>query len=228
MNTVGAAISRIKNSLKAVKQDAASLSNRFLYSLILKHGKFLLRRQDNQNKLMMSESGWKTLNVVELETVDKTEAAYEKMCLLTGCNIQRTKDKLPGVLYGYYGPLVRRVTSLDGSTNIELTTQVEFERMIKQPNFKYNKTKYYWIENEYLYFPNIVWDAIKLQGMFEGDTSKYNSDNEEPECIYIQDTICPIPEYLFSEIEKMIKIEDIQTLLQIPPNMQHDNVNVVE
>ena len=44
---VGEAISRIKNTIKSVKQDAASLTDRYVYSLILKYGKLLMRGQDN-------------------------------------------------------------------------------------------------------------------------------------------------------------------------------------
>lgn len=224
MNTVGYVVSTIKNNIKAVKQDAASLSDRFLYALILKHGKFLIRRQDDQNKLMMTNSIWQPLNVVKLITIDKADKSFDKLCVLTGCYIKRTENKIPKVMHGYYGPLLRYVTSIDGTIELEMTTQPRFERMAKQPNFKYNKKKYYWYQDDHLYFPNIEWDAIQLEGVFEGDITAYN---DEEECIYIQNTICPIPEHLFSEIENLVK-EDLNILLQIPPNQQHDNVNVIE
>jgi len=44
MTTVGEAISRVRNVLKAVKEDPF-MTDRFIYSIILKHSKALLKRE---------------------------------------------------------------------------------------------------------------------------------------------------------------------------------------
>ena len=49
--TIGEVISRVRNQMKSVRQDAF-LTDRFLYSIISKHAKWLMKREDSKNKLM--------------------------------------------------------------------------------------------------------------------------------------------------------------------------------
>ena len=55
MTTVGEAITRVRAVLKAVKEDAF-LTDRNIYFSILKYGKTLLKREDNQYRLMKISS----------------------------------------------------------------------------------------------------------------------------------------------------------------------------
>lgn len=214
------ATSRVKNTFKAVKQDAAGLSDRYIYSLIMKFGKTLMRRQDNLNRILKYNSVWKPLDCVEIEEVDRVSCGC-----IAGCKVFRTKKKLPKLVDGYWGALIRFVTSVDQSQELKPTTAIEYEKMLKQKNFKYNKTKYYWYLDGHLYFPNIEWDAIRLECIPEGDISAYNTDT--PNCTYAQDLDCPIPDFLFTEIEQMIAAE-LGINLRIPVDQQHDNINVIE
>ena len=63
MTTMAEAISRVRNTLKAVKDDAF-LTDRSIYFSILKYGKTLLKREDNQNRLMKMSSLFTTLSYV--------------------------------------------------------------------------------------------------------------------------------------------------------------------
>lgn len=218
---INEAVSRVKNTFKAVKQDAAGLSDRYIYSLIMKYGKTLMRRQDNLNRILKYNSIWKSLDCVELEEVNRVQCGC-----VNGCSIHRTKNKLPKIIDGYWGVLIRFVTSVDQSEELKPTTAIEYEKMLKQKNFKYNKTKYYWYLDGHLYFPNIVWDAVRLECIPEEDISLYNN-NESDNCTYAQDLDCPIPDFLFSEIEQMIASE-LGINLRIPPDQQHDNINTIE
>jgi hypothetical protein len=222
MITILEATSRIRNLTKSVKQDAF-LTDRFLYSVIMKHAKLLMRRQDNLHRIMKFNSVFQTLDFVELIDVDRAQA--ECRCISTGCTFKRTKEKLPQMIDGYWGPLIRAVTSLDLSEELTPTFPTTFEQMSRQKTFKYNKKKYYWYLNGYLYFPNLEWDAIRLEGVFEGDISQYNCDTTD-DCEYIQDKTINIPEYLFTEIEQLV-MRDLGVTLQIPQDIQHDNKHVV-
>ena len=44
----------------------------------------------------------------------------------------KNKTKLPKLIDGYYGPLIRFVTSVDQSIEVKPTTSLEYEKMIKQ------------------------------------------------------------------------------------------------
>lgn len=162
--TIGEVISRVRNQFKGSKQDAF-ITDRLLYSVIMKYAKLLMRRQDTLNKLMKFNSVFQTLNFVELIEVDRAEADCRGID--TGCYFKRTKDKLPTMMEGYWGPLIRAVTSIDLSEDIDPTYPITFEKISKQKTFKYNKKHYYWYLNGYLYFPNLEWDAVRIEGVFE-------------------------------------------------------------
>lgn len=222
MTTIGERIASIRNQVKSVKQDAF-LTDRFVYSLIMKHASLFMRRQDSLNRIMKFNSVFQPLKYMELIEVDKAEAQCH--CVVSGCYFKRTKYKLPTMMEGYYGPIIRSVTSLDGSENIDPTFPTTYERASKQKNFKYNKTKYFWFLDGYLYFPNLDWDAVRIEGVFQGDVSKFNCDPAD-NCGYIQNNTFYIPDFLFSEIEQFV-MRDLGITLQIPQDIQHDNRHII-
>jgi len=213
-------VSRVKNQVKGVRQDAF-LTDRYVYSVVLKYAQVLMRRQDSANKLMKFNSIWQTLPCVELIDVDKVEACCAG--IKSGCLIKRTKEKLPTFMEGFWGPLIRTVASIDGSVEMFGTTPGIYTSMSKSKSFKYNNNKYFWFLNGYLYFPNIDWDAVKIEGVFTYDVSTIG-DNKVS-CVKRQNQQINIPEFLFAEIEKMA-IGDLMQRLQIPTDMSDDNINV--
>ena len=147
MTTIGDVVSRIRGQVKAEVQDAF-VTDRYIYSLILKFAQLLMRRQDHANKLMKFNSVWQTLPYLELIEVDKVEAHCTG--IRSGCIIKRTKDKLPTFMEGYWGPLIRTVSSIDGSIELQATQPGTYTSMTKTTSFKYNTTKYFWYLNGYL------------------------------------------------------------------------------
>ena len=200
MTTIGDVVSRVRGQVKAEVQDAF-VTDRYISSLILKFAQLLMRRQDSANKLMKFNSVWQTLPFLNLIEVDRVEASCSGIA--SGCTIKRTKEKLPTFMEGYWGPLIRTVSSLDGSIELQPTSPGTYTSMSKTTSFKYNTTKYYWYLNGYLYMPNIEWDAIKLEGVFEGDISRWTCD-EDDNCVprYLQQFF--VPEFLFAEIEQQV------------------------
>jgi hypothetical protein len=219
MTTIGETISRVRNVVKGVKEDAF-LTDRFIYSLVLKYGKMLIRRQDNENKIMRFQSLFEKLPCVELIEVDRVEACCGG--IKSNCTIKRTKDKLPTILEGAYGPLFRTISSIDGSIQVYKTYPSTYTNMANTSGFKYNKNKYYWYLGGYLYFPNIDWEAIKIEAIFE------NAINvcETKDCALIQEQSINIPEYLFSEIEQLV-IKDLTMTLSIPSDSSDDSQNTI-
>ena len=222
MTTIGEAISRVRNTLKAVKEDPF-LTDRTIYYSLMKYGSSLIKREDNKGKLYSMPGLFTTLSFVELIEVDKIEA--ECTGIFSGCIIKRTKDKLPDITVASGGPLIRSVTSIDGSVDLQETLPTLYKTITKSSTFKYNKTMYYWYINGYLYLPQVQWDAIKIDAIFEGDTSAYNCDTEN-ECITRQEEQLAIPEYLFSEIEQFV-IKELTISIQIPTNGSDDSQNVL-
>lgn len=219
--TIGEITSRIRNQIKAVNQDSL-LTDRFLYSLISKHGKWLMKREDGKNRLMGFNSIFQTLDFVELIEVDRVEASCTG--IKSGIKIKRTKNKVPTFMQGYWGPLVRSITSLDGSQELNPSDPSTYLNLVNSKSYKYNKSLYYWYLNDYLYFPDIQWDAVRIEGAFEDDISAFNC-KEADVCVRRQDQPINIPDYLHGELESQV-LKDLSLMYQIPVDTANDKQNI--
>ena len=217
MTTIGEAISRVRNTLKAVKEDAF-LTDRNIYFLLTKYGQTLLKREDNQFRLMKISSIFQVLPYLELIDVDKVEAGC--IGIYSGCYFKRTKDKLPTILNGTFGPIIRTVSSIDGTIELFRTDPGTYISMTKTTTWKYNRSLYFWYLNGYMYFPNIDWEAIRMEAIFEGQVDTCTTDD----CLIKQDQPLPFPEYLFSEIEQFT-VKELTISLQAPSDNADDSQN---
>jgi hypothetical protein len=220
MTTIGEAISRVRNTLKAVKEDPF-LTDRVIYSSLLKYGQTLMKREDNQFRLMKISSIFQVLPYVELIDVDKVEAGCYGV--FSGCYFKRSKEKLPTILNGAMGPIIRTVSSIDGTIEMFRTDPGTWVSMTKTTTFKYNTRRYFWYLNGYLYSPNIDWEAIKVEAVFDGVT---NPCNENEQCEIAQDKQLNIPEYLFSEVEQFV-IKELTMTMQVPSDGADDSQNTL-
>lgn len=224
--TIGEVLSRVRNQIKAVRQDAF-LTDRFLYSIVLKHAKWLMKREDSKNNLMKFNSIMQTLDSVELIEVDRIEASCTG--LKTNITVMRTKDSVPIFMQGYWGPLIRQVTSLDGQIDFQPISPTQYVKVANSKNFKYNTTNYYWYLNDHLYFPDVEWSSVRIEGVFEDDISDYKcitcNDNQEFNCKAKQDYSFNVPDYLHGEIESNA-MKDLGIMFQLPTDDTHDNKNI--
>lgn len=207
MNTIAEAISRVRNNIKAVDSDSF-ITDRLIYSSILKYAKLYIKRQDNQTTRGKFNSLFTRLGCVELIEVDKIEACCD---IRSGAIIKRTKDKLPGIMEGASGPLLRSVMSLDTSVEAFRTSPQLYTAMQKTSGFKYNKNKYYWILDGYIYLPDVEWESIAVDGIFEDSLDLFRCENK---CQSVQDQVFAIPPELFAEIESQV-VNDFMKSMQI-------------
>jgi hypothetical protein len=219
MTTIGEAISRVRNTLKAVKEDPF-LTDRTIYFSLIKYAKTLIKREDNQSKLMKMSQIFQVLPYVELIDVDKVEAGC--LGVYSECYFKRSKDKLPTILDGMFGPIFRTVSSIDGSIEMFRTDPGTWISITKSTTFKYNKRPYFWYLNGYLYCPNIDWDAVRIEAIFEGKLDTCDSE----ECQVIQDTNFALPEYLFSEVEQFV-IKELTMSMSVPSDGPDDSQNAL-
>ena len=217
--TVGEAISRVRNTLKAVKEDPF-LTDRTIYYSIIKYGQSLMKREDNLARLMRISNIFRVMPYVELIEVDKVDAAC--VGVYSGCYFKRTKERIPDLLTGLQGPIFRTVSSVDGSVELYRTDPGTFVSMTKTTTFKYNKRQYWWYLDGYLYFPNLEWDAVKIEAIFENDVETCDSDK----CVIKQDQSLNIPDYLFSEIEQYV-IKELTMSIQVPTDGADDSQNTL-
>ena len=217
MTTIGEAVSRVRNTIKAVKEDAF-LTDRTIFSSIIKYGQSLLKREDNQFRLMKISSIFNVVPYVELIDVDKVEAGC--VGVYSGCYFKRSKEKLPTILNGAMGPIIRTVSSIDGTIEMFRTDPGTWVSISKSTTFKYNKRPYFWFLNGYLYCPNIEWDAIRVEAVFKDQVVSCDTDP----CLIRQDEPLPFPEYLFSEIEQYV-VKELTMAIQVPSDGPDDSQN---
>jgi hypothetical protein len=219
MTTIGETVSRVRNTLKAVKEDSF-LTDRTIYFSILKYAKALIKREDNQFRLMRMSSIFQVLPYVELIDVDKVDAGC--IGVYSECYFKRTKEKVPSILDGMFGPIIRTVSSIDGTIELFRTEPGTYVSMTKTTTFKYNKNLYFWYLNGYMYFPNLDWDAIRMEAIFDGDLETCTSDD----CELQQDKPLTIPEYLFAEVEQFV-VKELTMTMQVPTDGPDDGQNVL-
>ena len=128
MTSIGEAISRVRNTLKAVKEDPF-LTDRVIYSSLIKYAQTLLKREDNQFRLMKISSIFQVLPYIELIDVDKVEAGC--VGVYSGCYFKRSKDKLPTILEGAMGPIIRTTSSIDGTIEMFRTDPGTWVSMVR-------------------------------------------------------------------------------------------------
>ena len=217
MTTIGEAISRVRNTLKAVKEDPF-LTDRTIYFSLMKYSQTLIKREDNQFRLMKMSQIFQVLPYVELIDVDKIEAGC--IGVYSECYFKRSKEKLPNILNGMFGPIIRTVSSIDGSIEMFRTDPGTWISITKSTTFKYNKRPYFWYLNGYLYAPNIDWDAVRIEAIFENNTKTCDTDP----CEIQQDQPLNIPEYLFSEVEQFV-VKELTMSIQVPTDGADDSQN---
>lgn len=218
METKGDTISRVRGLVKGEKVDAF-LTDRFLYSLVLTCAKVFIKRMDDQNKLGRYNSLFQKLPGVLMEDISPIEAGC--IDIDTCYTFKRTKDKLPAILEGSYGPIIRSVTSIDGSKDTIRTQAKLYTKMTHSSTFKYNKNIYYWILDERIIFPNAEWPVIDIDAMWEVDIEEYRCDASNC-CVSRRDEKTNIPDSLFSDIEEMVR-QKLLNLMQIPADNKADN-----
>jgi len=223
--TRGAITSRIRKTIKAETQDAF-ITDRYIFSIVEKHAAWMLRREDNTMKIIRMINSFNTLDYVPLKEVDKIAASC--LGIKSNCIIKRTIDPIPDLYEGYFGPLIRTVGSIDGSEQVYPTTALQYTKLANSKNFKYNKTKYYWISEGYIYFPNIDWDAVTVDGIFKDDISDYKCEDckGDTACLAAQDRQFNVPQYLLGELENFVR-QEILALYQTPADPTNDKQNLI-
>lgn len=188
--TIGEQISRVRTINKLQNEDA-KISDRVIYTVMLNVLYRFLKNEDDKKALSKMVYLFRPLNYVELVEVDSVEACGVE----SGCTIMRTKDRLPRIVQGINGPLIKSITALDGQIYLSQTTRASAVRKLRSPNAKYDDNLYYFIEDDYAYFPNFTWDGVKILAFWEDpyEIETLNDCDGVESCLSMQerDFFCP-------------------------------------
>ena len=157
---------------KGVASDDSRLSSRLIYNKLLTTRARLIS-QEAKKKQKISQWNYQTLSCIELIKVPTQECP----CIPpTGCEILRSKYKLPKPLSGLSGNLIQSVSTIDRSEKIN---EISLNAIRSLSGNKYSKTTLrFFIESGYLYLstPRDV-NFVKIVGLFEDpmEVKKYET-----------------------------------------------------
>ena len=160
---IGEIVQRVQSLYsKGVASDNSRLSNRLIYNKLLTVRARLIS-QEAKKKQKISQWNYQTISCIELIKVP----AHECPCLPPiGCDMLRSKYKLPKPLTGLSGNLIQTVTTIDRSKKLN---EVTLNAVKAQSGNKYaSKAINYFLENGYLYITTPTeLKFIRLIGLFE-------------------------------------------------------------
>jgi len=214
---IGDITSRIRGSVNMVRQDSF-LTDKQIYSVFIKYAAVRIKQLDEKgNRLYNFSSIFETLDYVKLEECDWVEAGCTG--IKSYRTFRRTCQPLPMFMEGKFGPMVRSITSLDGRTPFQLTSLDNYVLISKQKTFVYNTTKYCWWLNDHLYFPDVSYPAIRIEGMFQEDISEFKCDYDD-KCKPRQEQSLNIPDYILADVEKLV-LAELNNEMHIPSLVNH-------
>lgn len=189
------AIDTFRDELRERNADS-NYSNQFLYNVLLNHAKWLIRREVSGGRIYSNTSFFQTLScqvVIEVPTVDAC-------CpIKTGCKIYRTKEKIPLTWIDTDGPIIKSVSSVDGSTDFFYTNMGTWQSKKNDPYQQMMDVKYTFFADGYLWFPDHNPHLVNIYGFFMDDISDKNGCGEK-ECTRYLDTLFMVPGWLEGEM----------------------------
>lgn len=206
-------ISKVRNALNQVNADT-QLTNRYLWSEIWSAAKVVIKQDaDNYRKLYNQSGLWQSICV-------KMKPVSPIMCdcldLPMDCVLYRSQWALPKILESAQGFVYRFISSPDLSVKFTLVTPYDYDRKSK---VKYNREKYVFLHDGYLWAPNAQFPMLTVSGVFEDYALKpeFNCDaaaTTDSQCASILDTPSGIPDYMEQSVMSIV-LKVLYTSLQI-------------
>lgn len=215
---------------KGVHSDDSRLSARHIYNKLLTVRSRLIS-QEAKKKQKISQWNYQPISCVELIKVP----SHECPCLPpVGCEILRSKYKLPKPLSGLSSTLIQSVTTVDRLTKI---SEVSINAMKSLAGNKYaSKALNYFIEDGYLYISTPTkLQFIRVIGLFEDpiEASKFETycgcedcdsciDYQKEEFPIDNDLVDPLIELTIQELIILFS----QSVADNSNNSSDDNANI--
>lgn len=215
------AISQVKNLFKQVNADSR-LTNKEVFSLLKKHAAWIIKRESERLRLIRMDGLFQPYNCIKVIKAPIGDGCCGLRSKLN-CEIYRTEEKIPEMYEDLFGPIIRRITSIDGFTDIKLSTVKGIKR------FKNNRYANKYLTSEtiqayyndgYIYFPEKHLRVISIEALFTEELDRTNLDCSpcaecEEECVKFLDKKLMLSTYLLAQVMDAIKA-DLGIREQIP------------
>ncbi len=216
-------ISRLRNTIKEVHGDS-EYSNRYLWHILTTCSKQLIKQDADKGKIFKQSSIWETICI-------KMEPVSSLICNCTSlpydCIVYRSVEKLPEFFEYSNGIVYRFIATPDLSQQFTLVSPYQYQVKSK---IKFNKRKYAFIHDGYLYTPADKYPYLAMSSLFNEDVAKFKCEEEDTDennsnggCNNILDLTVPLPDYLKDACIKMA-LQELGMSKQIMSD-QHPNAN---
>ena len=145
-------LSSLATDVKAVNLDDR-VSFRFLHTKFNDKIGYFLRLEAKSREILKDTTLWRSLDFIELIDVD------DRLGLNDCFTLKRSKKKLPEAFNTNYGQLIK-IFTLDHNIELKLIKASDYGDYTKR-QYRSAKTFAAYIENGYLYIPNVTWQAVK-------------------------------------------------------------------
>lgn len=229
MTTIGEVVARLRNSIKEVSDDSV-FSNRYLWNTYLTALKQLLKQDTTSGNIFSMSDVWEPI-CIELEPVNSIYC--DCMYLPNNCEVYRSKVRLPKFMESNDGMIYRWLATPDLSRTFVIVSPYQYSVKSK---IKYNRTKYAFIHNGFLYTPSEKYPWLSLSAIFVEDVTKFkcqdtkNNNSKSNPFEVIENTSCgamlkskvALPDYLEDAAIKMARAE----LLPVTQLRQDEVINM--
>ena len=173
-------------------------TNKFLYEVLSKHAKWLIKREVSAGRIMTNNSFFQTLPCIEVIEVPSIDSCCP---IKVNCKVYRTKNKLPEMWIDTSGPIIKNVTSVDGSTDFFFTTAMAYSSISNDPYQSLIQDEYYsFFTDGYIWIPEVNPHRINIYAFFKDDISSKSECSEVKTCTRYLDTEFVIPGWLEAEM----------------------------
>lgn len=186
-------VSVVRNNLNSVSLDDY-ISSEHIYWVSISYAKMLIKREADSRKLFKNTSFFTKLPCVEMENTSISECGIDIPCK----SMMKSKNKLPNSFLSNFGSLIQVFNNTKDVDFKEIST-TRYKNLYNQ-KYKPRNTKYFWIENGYLYIPDSEIESLIVYGLFSSAEEVLNFNAEEGDCIKVLDQEFPAPDYMLSTI----------------------------
>lgn len=213
-------ISRLREGIKEVSADS-NYTNRYLWHVFSTASHKLFKEDADKGKIYAQSNPWESI-CVEMEPV--SSLFCDCIYLPYNCEVFRSKFKLPKIIESSTGFIYRMIASPDLSQQFTLVSPYLYSVKSK---IKYNKEKYAFFYDDYLYTPNHRFPSLVVAGLFQGDTSKFNCKQDcEPDsgvCGSALNVSVTLNDYLIDACIKIALTEILPVLQKQQDNLANNN-----
>lgn len=201
MSTKRQKIESFRKRLQEQNADS-NYTNQFLYDVLMGHGKWLIKREISSGRIYRNNS---LFQVYACQDVIPVPAIDPCCTIKTNCVLYRTKNPLPEAWIDNDGPVIKSITSVDGSTDFFVVSPGDWQNKKNDPYQKMSKQKYAFILNNYAFFPVHNPHKVNITGYFTDDLdmledSCADCQDAKKDCIRFLDTKFMIPDWLEEEM----------------------------